>query len=137
MWLRLTRPDGHEGVVWITRRLLQAFLPRCYDLIRAWEPHDQPNWHASMVQPFVAKGGDATPARSQGAHAQPKAQGLCSSLNCERGPDYLSLSFSLPQQTIGLRCNIQETHCLLELLWQKQAEAAWGIEAPWISAPTI
>jgi hypothetical protein len=131
LWLRFTHPD-REATVWITRRLLGSVLNQSFQLLsRNLAPELAASVHEEVVEPFLHKGGDPSP-ESPKAQTPRIAQGLISTVHLSLTPSgHFHWVFEVPAASVGLACTSAEAHCLLELLWQKQHSAGWGLPRPW------
>ncbi len=135
MWLKLVSTDK-EVVVWATRRLIGALLSKAEQFLRGDQPES--DWltaHAQAIAPFLDRGGDKPPAKSESIkdHAQPV--GLAYEIQLTRKGDRNLFIFKTGQGRFGVPCSDSESHCLLELFHQRSLSAGWDPRVNWGRRP--
>ena len=132
MWLKLVNQE-REVVIWVTRRLIAALIAQGFSFLKGnREPAEWALEHTKAIEPFVARGGDQPPTRSQSLKEHAQSVGLAYEIQLTRRDDKNLFIFKAAQGQFGVPCSDQETHCLVELFFQRAKGAGWGLEAPWL-----
>lgn len=131
MWLKLVSAE-REVVVWATRRLLSALLDQAEQFLRGESSEEA--WlakHANAVAPFLNRGGDKPPARSESIKDHAQTVGLAYEIQLTRKGERNLFIFKTGQGSFGVPCSEPESHCLLELVYQRSLSAGWAPRVNW------
>ena len=129
MWLKLVSTD-REVVVWATRRLIGALLGQAQTFLRG--DQDEETWqtaHARAVAPFLDRGGDKPPAKSESIKDHARPVGLAYEVQLTRQNELNLFVFKTNQGQFGVPCSATESHCLLALLHRRSEAAKWGFRS--------
>jgi len=137
MWLKLVSAD-REVVIWATRRLLTSLLSQAEQFLKGKDTDE--DWiakHAQAVAPFLDRGGDKPPAKPDSVKDRAQPVGLAHEIQLTRKGDRYLFIFKTGQGPFGVPCSEAESHCLLELIYQRSLTAGWDPRVHWVrQSPT-
>ena len=130
LWVRLSA-EGAEAMLWMTRRLVAGLLRSGFDMLGGGKASGElAHRHREVIA--AASEQPRTEAPPRAANSTPVQQlGLLQSVDISVDPTRMTLAFRGNGQPAGFACDHLQAHRLLQAFCDRQADAGWGLDAPW------
>lgn len=130
LWVRLSSEDA-EAMLWMTRRLVAGLLRSGFDMLGGGKASAElVDKHHELVAAASEQPRTEAPPRAS-ASTQVQQLGLLHSVDISVDAKRMSLTFHGSGGPAGFASERVQSHRLLQAFWDRQADAGWGLDAPW------
>lgn len=130
LWVRLSG-EGAEAMLWMTRRLVAGLLRSGFDMLGGGKASGElTDRHREAIEAAREQPRTEAPPRAS-ASTQVQQLGLLHSVDISVDPNRMALTFRGNGSPAGFASERVQAHRLLQAFWDRQADAGWGLDAPW------
>jgi len=130
LWVRLSS-ESAEAMLWMTRRLVAGLLRSGFDMLGGGKASAElVGRHHEVMAAASEQPRTEAPPRATGS-TQVQQLGLLHSVDIAVDANRMALTFRGSGGPAGFACDHVHAHRLLQAFSDRQADAGWGLDAPW------